>query len=165
MSDTDGEWKLILMISSNFGYLKMKDTSIKSPRQMVTWLFWTHGFLRPLIFLLSWNTSDRLWYVGSRMKFFLFWPKKPGRAIDLDLGGARFHFQMIHRSLKNSYVAGSLHPWSSTLFMQRRRPETLLHRSSLILNLKVKKKLVMFESEIFTICTCPWQFVYSPAQI
>lgn len=64
MSDTDGEWKFIMMIPSNFGYLKMKDT-IKSPGQMVTWLFWIHGFLRPLIFLLSWNTSDRLWFVGK----------------------------------------------------------------------------------------------------
>lgn len=154
MSDTDGEWKFIMMIPSNFGYLKMKDT-IKSPRQMVTWLFWIHGFLRPLIFLLSWNTSDRLWFGKDET-----WEFEP---LTLTLEAQDFTSK-----------------WSIDLW----RTLTLLARSTLGVplclcnaegpkhccigvefDLEVKKKLVMFESEIFTICTCPWQFVYSPAQI
>lgn len=78
-----------------------------------------------------------------------------------NIGGARFHFQMIHRSLKNYYVAGSLHPWSSTLFMQRRRPETMLHRSSLILRSRRSLLCSNLKYSQFVHVPCPWKIFAS----
>ena len=96
----------------------MKDIT-KSPIEMVNWLLnpWAHGIERPLFVETHSIGCDML----ERLNCFSFWLTNLG-IYAVDIGGARFHFQMIHRSLKNSYVAGSLHPWSSTSFMQRRRP-------------------------------------------
>ena len=121
-----------------------------------------HNDIKQFRYLKMKDTIDRLWYFG-KAEMLLTLTNQPWSLCHWpDLGGARFHFQMIHRSLKNSYVAGSLHPWSSTLFMQRRRPETMLHRSSLIL--RSRRNLLCSNLKYSQFVHVPGKFLHPPAQ-
>lgn len=111
--------------------------------------------------MLNWNTSHRLWYVGKD-EMLLILTNQPGTlSHGPTLEAQDFTSKWSIDLWRTITLLARSTLGVPTLFMQRRRPETMLHRSSLILRSRRSLLCSNLKYSQFVHVPCPWKIFAS----